>query len=189
MAVQPGLCRTWVANLEDRFSHNEAHVILIIQEEKSNSFKFQLGDCVEWHSSYNEEVIIVQHIFKIARQIHICVWLFFAWCTSHLYSRSPNLYSRSLWNGDTGDIAGLKCEELTSDESQQYRTCRSAGVLFSCQNTYLCYILTTKENIRLYICSLISSCILCLDSNWAATWENPRIFALCENKRRRSASR
>ena len=26
VAVQPGLCRTWSGNPEDRFSHNEAHL-------------------------------------------------------------------------------------------------------------------------------------------------------------------
>ena len=31
---------------------------------------------------------------------------------------------------DTGDIAGLKCRDLTADESRQCRRC--AGVLISC---------------------------------------------------------
>ena len=27
VAVQPGLCRTWSKTPEDRFSHNEAHIV------------------------------------------------------------------------------------------------------------------------------------------------------------------
>ena len=40
-----------------------------------------------------------------------------------------------IWNpgpygaADSGDIAGLKCRDLTSDESRQYRRC--AGVLIT----------------------------------------------------------
>ena len=37
--------------------------------------------------------------------------------------------SGPLGDEDTGDIGGLKCQDLTSDESRQCRTC--AGVLIS----------------------------------------------------------
>ena len=37
--------------------------------------------------------------------------------------------SGPLGAGDTGDIAGLKCRDLTADESRQCRRC--AGVLIS----------------------------------------------------------
>ena len=37
--------------------------------------------------------------------------------------------SRPLGAGDTGDIAGLNCQDLTADESRQCRRC--AGVLIS----------------------------------------------------------
>ena len=39
---------------------------------------------------------------------------------------------RSLGAGDSGDIAGPKCRDLTFDESRQCRRC--AGVLISRQN-------------------------------------------------------
>ena len=39
----------------------------------------------------------------------------------------------SLGAGDSGDIAGPKCRDLTFDESRQCRRC--AGVLISRQNT------------------------------------------------------
>ena len=29
MIAQPGLCGTWLETLEDRFSHNEAHIIAV----------------------------------------------------------------------------------------------------------------------------------------------------------------
>ena len=48
----------------------------------------------------------------------------------------------SLGSGDSGDIAGPKCRDLTFDESRQCRRC--AGVLIFRQNTNLCYILTTR---------------------------------------------
>ena len=43
----------------------------------------------------------------------------------------------SLGAGDSGDIAGPKCRDLTFDESRQCRRC--AGVLISHQNTNLCH--------------------------------------------------
>ena len=49
---------------------------------------------------------------------------------------------RSLGAGDSGDIAGTKCRDLTFDESRQCRRC--AGVLISRQNTNLYHILTTR---------------------------------------------
>ena len=47
----------------------------------------------------------------------------------------------SLGAGDSGDIAGPKCRDLTFDESRQCRRC--AGVVISRQNANLCHILTT----------------------------------------------
>ena len=48
----------------------------------------------------------------------------------------------SLGAGDSGDIAGPKCRDLTFDESRQCRRC--AGVLISRKNANLCHILTTR---------------------------------------------
>ena len=45
----------------------------------------------------------------------------------------------SIGAGDSGDIAGHKCRDLTFDESRQCRGC--AGVLISRQNANLCHIL------------------------------------------------
>ena len=56
----------------------------------------------------------------------------------------------SLGAGDSGDIAGPKCRDLTFDESRQCRRC--AGVLISRQNANLCHILTTRGKLSLYIC-------------------------------------
>ena len=64
----------------------------------------------------------------------------------------------SLGAGDSGDIAGPKCRDLTFDESRQCRRC--TGVLISRQNTILCHILTTSGKLSVYICSLISSCFV-----------------------------
>ena len=61
----------------------------------------------------------------------------------------------SLGAGDSGDIAGPKCRDLTFDVSRQCRRC--AGVLISRQSTILYHILTTIRKVGLYICSLISS--------------------------------
>ena len=58
----------------------------------------------------------------------------------------------SLGAGDSGDIAGPKCRDLTFDESRQCRRC--AGVLISRQNANLCHILTTKGQLSLYICTV-----------------------------------
>ena len=43
----------------------------------------------------------------------------------------------SLGAGDSGDIAGPKCRDLTFDESRHCRRC--AGVLISRQNNNLCH--------------------------------------------------
>ena len=48
----------------------------------------------------------------------------------------------SLGAGDSGDIVGPKCRDLTFDESRQCRRC--AGVLISRQNANLFHILTTR---------------------------------------------
>ena len=48
----------------------------------------------------------------------------------------------SLGAGDSGEIAGPKCRDLTFDESRQCRRC--AGVLISRQNANLCHMLTTR---------------------------------------------
>ena len=46
------------------------------------------------------------------------------------FSNAPVIcVSSPLGAGDTGDIAGLKCRDLTADESRQCRRC--AGVLIS----------------------------------------------------------
>ena len=58
----------------------------------------------------------------------------------------------SLGAGDSGDIAGPKCRDLTFDESRQCRRC--AGVLISRQNANLCHILTTRGKLSLYICKV-----------------------------------
>ena len=58
----------------------------------------------------------------------------------------------SLGVGDSGDIAGPKCRDLTFDESRQCRRC--TGVLISRQNANLCHILTTKGKLSLYICTV-----------------------------------
>ena len=58
----------------------------------------------------------------------------------------------SLGAGDSGDIAGPKCRDLTFDESRQCGRC--AGVLISRQNTNLCHILTTRGKLSLYICTV-----------------------------------
>ena len=67
---------------------------------------------------------------------------------------------RSLGAGDSGDIAGPKCRDLTLDVSRQCRGC--AGVLISRQSTNLCHIFTTRgggaQPVRLL--SLISSCFV-----------------------------
>ena len=64
----------------------------------------------------------------------------------------------SLGAGDSGDIAGPKCRDLTFDESRQCRRC--AGVLISHQNTNLCHILTTRGKLKpVHLYSLISSCL------------------------------
>ena len=55
----------------------------------------------------------------------------------------------SLGAGDSGNITGPKCRDLTFDESRQCRRC--AGVLISRQNTNLCHILTTRGKLSLYI--------------------------------------
>ena len=68
----------------------------------------------------------------------------------------------SLGAGDSGDIAGPKCRDLTFDESRQCRRC--AGVLISRQNNILCHIFTTRGKLSMYICSVISSCFVALMS-------------------------
>ena len=55
----------------------------------------------------------------------------------------------SLGAGDSGDIGGSKCRDLTFDESRQCGRC--AGVLISRQNANLCHILTTRGKFSLYI--------------------------------------
>ena len=56
----------------------------------------------------------------------------------------------SLGAGDSGDIAGPKCRDLTFDVSRQCRRC--AGVLISRQIANLCHIL--KGKLSLYICTV-----------------------------------
>ena len=63
----------------------------------------------------------------------------------------------SLGAGDSGDIAGPKCRDLTFDESRQCRIC--AGVLISRQNANLCHILTTRGKLSLYICTVRSALV------------------------------
>ena len=63
----------------------------------------------------------------------------------------------SLEAGDSGDIAGPKCRDLTFDYSRQCRRC--AGVLISHQNTNLCHILTTRGKLSLYICTVRSALV------------------------------
>ena len=58
----------------------------------------------------------------------------------------------SLGAGDSGDIAGPKCRDLTFDASRQCRRC--AGVLISRQNSNLFHILTTRGKLSLYICTV-----------------------------------
>ena len=58
----------------------------------------------------------------------------------------------SLGAGDSGDIAGPKCRDLTFDESRQCRRC--AGVLISRQNANLCHIFTTRGKLSLFICTV-----------------------------------
>ena len=60
----------------------------------------------------------------------------------------------SLGAGDSGDIAGPKCRDLTFDESRQCRRC--AGVLISRQNANLCHM----EAQPVHLHSLISSCFV-----------------------------
>ena len=77
----------------------------------------------------------------------------------HFYHYAPVIcIPGSLGAGDSGDIAGPKCRDLTFDESRQCRRC--AGVLISRQNTILCHILTKSGKLSLSICSLISSCFV-----------------------------
>ena len=45
----------------------------------------------------------------------------------HIYICTIHLYSRPLGNGDTRDIAGLKCRNLTYDMSPQCRGCAGGG--------------------------------------------------------------
>ena len=59
----------------------------------------------------------------------------------------------SLGAGDSGDIAGPKCMDLTFNESRQCRRC--AGVLISRQNANLFHILT-RGKLSLYICTVWS---------------------------------
>ena len=67
----------------------------------------------------------------------------------------------SLEAGDSGDIAGPQCRDLTVDESRQCRRC--AGVLISRQNTNLCHILTTSGKLSLYIAQSDQLLFRCLD--------------------------
>ena len=54
---------------------------------------------------------------------------------SHIFHNAPVIcVSGPLGAGDTGDIAGLKCRDLTADESRQCRRC--AGVLISRLKAY-----------------------------------------------------
>ena len=72
----------------------------------------------------------------------------------------------SLGAGDSGDIAGPKCRDLTFDESRQCRRC--AKVLISRQNANLCHILTTRGS---SVCTFAQSDQLlfrCLDEH--ASW-------------------
>ena len=55
----------------------------------------------------------------------------------------------SLGAGDSGDIAGPKCRDLTFYESRQCRRCD--GVLISRQSANLCHILTIRGKLSLYI--------------------------------------
>ena len=55
----------------------------------------------------------------------------------------------SLGAGDSRDMTGPKCRNLTFDESRQCRRC--ARVLISRQNANLCHILTTRGKLSLYI--------------------------------------
>ena len=74
----------------------------------------------------------------------------------------------SLGAGDSGDIAGPKCRDLTFDESRQCRRC--AGVLISRQNANLCHILTTRGKLSLYICTVWSALVSL--SRWACQLES-----------------
>ena len=58
----------------------------------------------------------------------------------------------SLGAGDSRDIAGPKCRDLTFDESRQCRRC--AGLIISRQNANLSHILETRGKLSLYICTV-----------------------------------
>ena len=72
----------------------------------------------------------------------------------------------SLGAGDSGDIAGPKCRDLTFDESRQCRRC--AGVLISRQNANLCHILTTRGSLACTFAQSDQLLFRCLDehSSW-----------------------
>ena len=58
----------------------------------------------------------------------------------------------SLGAGDTGDIVGLYCRNLTSDRFWQ--CCRWDPVLFPAKIAIYAIMLTTNENINLWICTV-----------------------------------
>ena len=88
----------------------------------------------------------------------------FVFCFSRNYAQVICIPG-SLGAGDSGDIAGPKCRDLTFDESRQCR--KYAGVLISRQNPNLCHILQGGSS----ACTFAQSDQLlfrCLDEN--ASW-------------------
>ena len=64
----------------------------------------------------------------------------------------------SLGAGDSGDIVGPKCRDLTFDESRQCRRC--AGVLISRHYQFMPYSYNKGEAQPVHLHSLISSCFV-----------------------------
>ena len=102
------------------------------------------------------------------------------------------VYSNALviWNsgpygaGDSGNIAGLKCHDLTSNESWQCP--RSARVFISCQNALHAEIRATSPQTYFLITLLILSMILYL---WAVSsephilpWKRYRLIFMIESR-------
>ena len=114
-----------------------------------------LSEC--FHKSGNSRSVI--HMGEYGKTVYLYLNDFICMCLTYQFCLvyAPVIcIPGSLGAGDSGDIEGSKCRDLTFDESRQCRSC--AGVLNSRQNTNLCHILTTRGMLSLYICSLISSC-------------------------------
>ena len=70
----------------------------------------------------------------------------------YLFLCDPGIAVMHQGAGDSGDIVGPKCRDLTFDESRQCRRC--ARVLISRQNTNLCHFLTTSGKLSPYNCTV-----------------------------------